>query len=160
MNELTQDEFREAIRQTHGADASFDSRSVVDEVFDGKPVWAGEVLVFSLRGHPTATKCYAWFRAPCIATPFYIRLRSPLGRRLRESRWGLRGESRSRDRQPTRVALRARFVPPADAGSHCPSSRPTGRMVRHRAGSTAAARSVTARKHERNACSTNACSKN
>ncbi len=60
MNELSIDEFSEAIRATHGADAGLIDRVSVRDAFDGKTVWEGEVLVFSLHGHPTAQKCYAW----------------------------------------------------------------------------------------------------
>ena len=34
------------------------SRSI--ETFQGKTVWEGVVQVFSLSGHPTASRCYAW----------------------------------------------------------------------------------------------------
>ena len=30
------------------------------ERFEGKTVWEGEVHVFDIKGHPTATACYAW----------------------------------------------------------------------------------------------------
>ena len=60
MNELSVSEFEKAILATHGAVALLDSRTIVEEVFKGKPVWRGEVLVFELKGHPTATQCYAW----------------------------------------------------------------------------------------------------
>jgi len=60
MNELTEAQFRKAIRETHGADAEFTDKSKVQEQFGGATVWEGEVLVFELQGHPTATKCYAW----------------------------------------------------------------------------------------------------
>jgi hypothetical protein len=32
----------------------------IKEVFQGRTVWQGEVQVFSLSGHPTASCCYAW----------------------------------------------------------------------------------------------------
>ena len=32
----------------------------IREEFDGKTVWEGEVYVFDLEGHPTATRAYAW----------------------------------------------------------------------------------------------------
>lgn len=60
MNELPLDGFRHAIRQTHGADSKLVSREWVDEWFEGEPVWEGEVLVFDLLDHPTASRCYAW----------------------------------------------------------------------------------------------------
>ena len=32
----------------------------VKETFQGKTVWEGIVEVFDIRGHPTATRIYAW----------------------------------------------------------------------------------------------------
>ncbi len=66
MNELTVSEFEKAIRATHGAEAGLIDRVSVHETFDGQTVWEGEVLVFSLHGHPTARKCYAWSVDGCV----------------------------------------------------------------------------------------------
>jgi hypothetical protein len=60
MNELPIEGFQHAIRQTHGAKAQLLSIERVHESFEGHPAWRGEVLVFRLVGHPTASKCYAW----------------------------------------------------------------------------------------------------
>ncbi len=60
MNELSLEAFQHAIRQTHGAEAKIADRVNVDERFEDQPVWEGEVLVFDLEGHPTASRCYAW----------------------------------------------------------------------------------------------------
>ena len=60
MNELPLPEFEKAILATHGARAQLRSRSVVRELFKGEIAWEGEVLVFELQDHLTATKCYAW----------------------------------------------------------------------------------------------------
>lgn len=60
MNELPVEGFQNAILQTHGAEARLLSREVVNEQFEGEPVWQGEVLVFELDGHPSAHLCYAW----------------------------------------------------------------------------------------------------
>ena len=60
MNELPLESFQHAIRQTHGAEAELISRERVSETYEGHPVWKGEVLVFALTGHPTASLCYAW----------------------------------------------------------------------------------------------------
>lgn len=35
----------------------------VIETFQGQTVWQGEVEVFGLRGHPKASRCYAWEHA-------------------------------------------------------------------------------------------------
>ena len=60
MNELSLEDFQHAIRQTHGAEAELVDRVRLVEEFWEQPVWEGEVLVFELEGHPTATRCYAW----------------------------------------------------------------------------------------------------
>ena len=60
MNECSVDEFSNAIRATHGADAGLVGRVSVHETCNGQTVWEGDVLVFTLHGHPTARTCYAW----------------------------------------------------------------------------------------------------
>ena len=60
MNELSLEGFEHAIKETHGAKAQFLYREQVVEEFEGETVWEGEVLVFILDGHPTASFCYAW----------------------------------------------------------------------------------------------------
>ena len=53
----------DAIRHLHGLDATFVESVAVHETNDGKVVWDGEVQVFSVTGHPAATKAYAWSHA-------------------------------------------------------------------------------------------------
>ena len=60
MNEIPLKTFREAIRATHGIEAELAERLFVVETFEGETVWEGEVLVFNLQGHPSASRCYAW----------------------------------------------------------------------------------------------------
>jgi len=50
----------EAIRHLHGCEATWVESVTVVEVFQGATVWKGEVQVFALTGHPTATMAYAW----------------------------------------------------------------------------------------------------
>jgi len=52
--------FEKAIQATHSAKPRLLGRERVEEVFQGGPRWQGEVLVFELLNHPSATKCYAW----------------------------------------------------------------------------------------------------
>ncbi len=49
-----------AIRDLHCCKATWVESVPVREVFQGKTVWEGEVQVFDVEGHPTATRCYAW----------------------------------------------------------------------------------------------------
>jgi hypothetical protein len=48
------------IRHLHKCEAKHLETVPVKEMFRGQPVWEGEVEVFSVTGHPRATKCYAW----------------------------------------------------------------------------------------------------
>lgn len=50
----------EAIRNLHGCEARWFESVPVKETFQGKTVWEGTVQVFSLSGHPSASRCYAW----------------------------------------------------------------------------------------------------
>ena len=60
MNELSLEGFQNAIRETHGAEAEFVEQVRVDEKYEGRPVWTGDVLVFDLLDHSSATRCYVW----------------------------------------------------------------------------------------------------
>lgn len=60
MNQIDPKEFDAAIHAMHGATASLTARERVHEQFERQTVWEGEVLIFELSGHPTATCCYAW----------------------------------------------------------------------------------------------------
>jgi hypothetical protein len=60
MNDVSLETFEKAIKATHGAKAKLLARERVEEVFEGEPVWRGEVLVFELLDHPSASRCYAW----------------------------------------------------------------------------------------------------
>ena len=53
-------ELKNAIRNLHGCEADYLETVPVDESFQGKTVWQGDVEVFAIRGHPKAKRCYAW----------------------------------------------------------------------------------------------------
>lgn len=57
------EELANVIRQLHGCEAVHVETVPVQEVFQGKTVWQGEVEVFNIRGHPKARRCYAWAHA-------------------------------------------------------------------------------------------------
>lgn len=44
----------------HGCESTWVESVPVTETFKGEVVWQGSVQVFTLTGHPTATRCYAW----------------------------------------------------------------------------------------------------
>lgn len=50
---------QDAIKKMHGCDSTYVESVPVHEVFQGKTIWAGEVEVFDLHGHPRAKRCYA-----------------------------------------------------------------------------------------------------
>ncbi len=54
------EELRETIKRLHGAEATHVESVPVKEVFRGQTVWEGIVEVFELRGHPKASRVYAW----------------------------------------------------------------------------------------------------
>ena len=60
MNEIPLESYIEAIRATHGCESLLRDKATVREEFEGETVWEGEVLIFDLIDHPTATRCYAW----------------------------------------------------------------------------------------------------
>jgi len=51
---------RDSIKHMHGCDSKWVESVPVTEKFNGETVWEGEVQVFFLIGHPTATRAYAW----------------------------------------------------------------------------------------------------
>src|SRR3954452_10079305 len=68
----------EAIRHMHGCDATFVESVPVREEFKGAVVWDGEVQVFDVKGHPSATRVYAWSHATQGAKRrFYAVLHAP-----------------------------------------------------------------------------------
>ena len=48
------------IQQLHNCGAVWRESVPVEEVFNGKTIWKGEVEVFDLNGHPKAKRAYAW----------------------------------------------------------------------------------------------------
>ena len=60
MNEATVATFQHAIRAMHDAGSRFVWKERVVEMFGVEIVWQGDVLVFELDGHPTASRCFAW----------------------------------------------------------------------------------------------------
>jgi hypothetical protein len=57
------EQLQDAIRDLHGCESTYLETVPVHEIFQGKTVWQGEVEVFDIRGHPNATRAYAWSHA-------------------------------------------------------------------------------------------------
>lgn len=53
-------ELKKAVEQLHKCRASYIEDVIVLENFGPDTVWEGTVSIFELKGHPKATKCYAW----------------------------------------------------------------------------------------------------
>ena len=51
----------EAIAVMYKCEPSYEGSKLVHEVFEGQTAWQGEVEIFSLKGHPKAKRCYAWY---------------------------------------------------------------------------------------------------
>jgi hypothetical protein len=60
MNDVPLSSFERAIKDTYGAKSRLLGKERVDHPFEGEPAWQGEVLVFELLDHPSASRCYAW----------------------------------------------------------------------------------------------------
>jgi hypothetical protein len=60
MNEVSTTELRRAIETHHGGTATLAQSVPVREIFEGQPVWEGEVHVFDLQGHRKTTRAYGW----------------------------------------------------------------------------------------------------
>ncbi len=54
------EELRDVIRRLHGAEPTHVESVPVTETFGGQTVWDGIVEVFELKGHPKASRVYAW----------------------------------------------------------------------------------------------------
>ena len=60
MIKIEPNESKRAVENQHGCTATVYQSVPVKESFGGKTVWEGVVYVFSLKGHPSATRAYAW----------------------------------------------------------------------------------------------------
>jgi len=58
--EVEPDELRQAVERLHKCRATLREVVPVVERFEGQTAWEGVVHVFDVKGHPTATTCYAW----------------------------------------------------------------------------------------------------
>jgi hypothetical protein len=54
---------QDAIRHLHGCESRHVETVHVREKHEGKTVWEGDIEVFVLKGHATATTSYAWSEA-------------------------------------------------------------------------------------------------
>ena len=54
------EELQSVIRKLHGSETTHIETVPVVETFQGQTVWEGEVEVFDLHDHPTASRIYAW----------------------------------------------------------------------------------------------------
>jgi len=60
MIEVEANQLKRAVETQHGCTATFIQSVPVKETFEGATVWDGIVHVFTIHGHPKASKAYAW----------------------------------------------------------------------------------------------------
>jgi hypothetical protein len=60
MDDAGVDSLRKAIFDLHGVDSEWLESVPVREEHEGRVIWAGEVQVFRLKGHPAAELAYVW----------------------------------------------------------------------------------------------------
>jgi hypothetical protein len=60
MTDVDANELKRAVESQHGCTATAFQSVPIIETFGDKTVWRGVVHVFSLTGHPTAKRAYAW----------------------------------------------------------------------------------------------------
>src|SRR6266481_2475177 len=60
MNEAAPDQLQRTVESQHGGTATLAQSVPVKETHAGAVVWEGVVHVFDLKGHPTASRAYAW----------------------------------------------------------------------------------------------------
>ena len=53
-------ELQDVIRKLHGTESTHVETVPVIETFNGQTIWEGEVEVFDLHDHPSASRIYAW----------------------------------------------------------------------------------------------------
>jgi hypothetical protein len=58
--ELSIEELQTAVESLHDCTGTYSRVERIHETFKGQTVWEGDVYVFALTGHPTASICYAW----------------------------------------------------------------------------------------------------
>lgn len=60
MAEVETGQLKHAVENMHGGKARLLQSVPVKETFEGAAVWEGIVHIFDLKGHPKATRAYAW----------------------------------------------------------------------------------------------------
>jgi hypothetical protein len=77
MNEYIA-KLQEVIKVVHNCESQHVAPERVEDTFKGQTVWEGEVQVFNLTGHPTATRCYAWgYQDECKPARYFAVLETP-----------------------------------------------------------------------------------
>ena len=54
------DRLKLVIQHLHKCGAIYVGSVPIEEVFNGKQIWKGDVEIFHLTGHPKAQRCYGW----------------------------------------------------------------------------------------------------
>ncbi len=60
MQEVPIPELKKVVEDLHQCNARHTGTEHVTETFQGETVWDGDVHIFALEGHPSASVAYAW----------------------------------------------------------------------------------------------------
>ncbi len=60
MSEVSVAALKKTVENLSGAGATFREMVSVHEEDEGQTVWEGDIAVFDLKGHPSASIAYAW----------------------------------------------------------------------------------------------------
>ena len=96
-------ELKRAVEAQHGCKATVFQSMPIKKTFSGKTVWEGVVYTFSLTGHPTAKRAYAW-SSPIVGSDkrrlFAVLHQSPVTSPVEAVRAAIEAENREKSHHP------------------------------------------------------------
>ena len=96
-------ELKRAVEVQHGCKATVFQSMPIKKTFSGKTVWEGVVYTFSLTGHPTAKRAYAW-SSPIVGSDkrrlFAVLHQSPVTSPVEAVRAAIEAENREKSHHP------------------------------------------------------------
>ncbi len=69
MPDVSVEALKDTDEKLSGAGATFREMVSVHEEYEGQTVWEGDIAVFDLKGHPSASIAYAWSRSRARVGP-------------------------------------------------------------------------------------------
>ncbi len=96
-------ELKRAVEAQHGCKATVFQSVPIKEAFGSNTVWEGVVHIFSLTGHPTAKRAYAW-SSPIVGSDkrrlFAVLHQSPVTSPVEAVRAAIEAENREKSHHP------------------------------------------------------------